>query len=64
MLPAGERTRRAVRWISDALQESESANLKALIQQAIFRFDLNPKESEELMQFYQRAQENQSKSIL
>lgn len=57
MLPHGERSRRAVRWISDSLQDSDSADLKKLINEAIFRFDLNPKESEDLIQFYKRATE-------
>ncbi len=58
MLPQGERTRRAVRWISDSLKESDMSKVKSLVHQAIFKFDLNPKESEDLIHFYERATEN------
>ncbi|MBN1479438.1 hypothetical protein JXA70_04120 [candidate division KSB1 bacterium] len=58
----GEKTRKAVRWISDILQTSEKTQLETLIHQAINRFDLNPRESEELIQFYKRAKENQRPS--
>ena len=58
MRPKGDKNRKAVQWISDCVQESESVTLNALVQQAISRFDLNPREAEELIIFYQRAQEN------
>lgn len=58
MLPQGERSRRAVRWISDSVKDSNSTITKTLIHEAIFKFDLNPKESEDLLVFYKRAMEN------
>jgi len=57
MLPDGERSRRAVRWISDSIKETEPDDLLKLVNEAIFKFDLNPKESEELLHFYKRASE-------
>jgi hypothetical protein len=57
MLPPGEKSRKAVRWISDSIQDSDSAHIKTLVHQAIFKFDLNPRESEALLQFYKHALE-------
>lgn len=57
MLPQGEKSRKAVRWISDSLKDSESIKVSTLIHQAIFKFDLNPKESEDLLRFYKQATE-------
>lgn len=47
--------RKAVRWISDTIQASEKTELEPLIHLAINKFDLNPREAEELIQFYQRS---------
>jgi len=55
MLPQGEKTRRAVRWISDMLKDNPKADKNGLVMRAISQFDLNPKESEELTWFYRRA---------
>jgi len=52
MQPKGEKTRKAVRWISAKLAEEPDASLHQLIMHAITNFDLNPRESEELIQFY------------
>ena len=50
--PEGEKSRRAVRWISVQLQENPKQKLWPLIEAAITRYDLNPSESEMLLQFY------------
>ena len=50
--PEGENAKRAVRWISDQLREDESLPVMRLVHQAISRFDLTPKEGEELIAFY------------
>ena len=59
MLPQGEKTRKAVRWISDNLKEDTTATLKQLINRAISKFDLNPREAEELVSFYRDSQQKQ-----
>ena len=56
----GEKSRRAVRWISDSIKDSDSFRLNTIIHEAITKFDLDPRESEELILFYQRAKENQN----
>ncbi len=50
--PEGERSRRAVRWIAGKLLEDPQLQVMALVHEAIARFDLSPKEGEELIQFY------------
>ena len=50
--PEGENARRAVRWISDRLREDDTLPAMRLVHQAITKFDLTPKEGEELIAFY------------
>jgi hypothetical protein len=57
--PEGEALRRAVRFVSDALQEDSAAPLGKLVDRATLRFDLNPNESEYLLRFYRRAAKEQ-----
>ncbi len=54
LLPVGEDLRRAVRWISGYLQENSDQPLQALVQKAIFTFDLSPKDADFLIGFYSR----------
>ena len=55
LLPEGENARRAVRWISEQLREQPEQSLKALLDQAMLRFDLTPAQCERLVQFYRSA---------
>ena len=55
VLPSGESLLRAVRYISDQLQEDADQPLLALVDKASQRFDLTPKEEEYLIQFYREA---------
>ncbi len=52
IMPKGEKSRRAVQWISASLQNNSGMSLWKLVEEAINRFDLNPIEAEMLMQFY------------
>lgn len=54
-LPAGESLRRAVRFISEKLQENAERPILSLVDEASQRFDLTPKESEYLIEFYREA---------
>jgi len=54
IMPEGEELRRAVKWISQQVQEDAAAKLWPLIHAAISRFDLNPRDAEFLIQFYQK----------
>jgi len=53
--PTGESLRRAVRYVSDQLREDAEKSLLSLVDEASQRFDLTPKQSEYLIQFYREA---------
>lgn len=55
LLPEGEELRRAVKWISGHLQEKPGLPVQSLVQEAIFRFDLSPRDAEFLIGFYRKA---------
>ena len=55
IMPEGEAVRKAVKWISDELKEDPGHSLHKLVNNAILRFDLSPKESEFLAEFYRKA---------
>jgi hypothetical protein len=52
VLPEGEDLRRAVRWISGRLQESHHEPISVLVNEAVFKFDLSPKDADFLIAFY------------
>ena len=54
LLPEGEELRRAVKWVSASIQESDDLPLHKLVQEAIFKFNLSPKDAEFLMRFYRK----------
>lgn len=53
--PRGEKLRRALRWVSERLQEQPERSRAALVDEAALRFDLAPKEAEFLLDFYRKA---------
>lgn len=57
LLPDGEEIRRAVKWISGNLQEDGAQPVQRLVQEAIFKFDLSPREAEFLIGFYTRKKD-------
>lgn len=54
VMPEGEALRRAVKWISSHLEEAPGTSAQKLVQEAVLRFDLSPKETEFLIQFYRK----------
>ncbi len=52
VLPEGQNLRKAVQWISDTLLQNPDKNKMQLVNDACLKFGLNPKESNQLMQFY------------
>jgi hypothetical protein len=50
--PKGEKTRQAVRWISDMRQEGDKRPTHVLVEEACQRFNLSPKDEEFLQAFY------------
>ena len=57
ILPEGEELRRAVRWVSGGLQENAGQTVQALVREAIFKFDLSPKDAEFLLGFFRQKKE-------
>lgn len=58
LLPDGEDVRRAVKWVSGNLQENPCQPVQPLVREAIFKFDLSPRDAEFLIGFYsQRKKE-------
>lgn len=55
LLPEGEDLRRAVKWISGNLQENPGHPAMPFVQEAIFKFDLSPRDAEFLIGFYSQA---------
>lgn len=57
LLPEGEELRRAVKWISGNLQENPDQPVQPLVHEAIFKFDLSPKDADFLIGFYSKRKE-------
>ena len=51
-LPEGEDLRKAVKWVSAGLKESPGKKVIRLVEEAIFKFDLSPKDGEFLLNFF------------
>jgi hypothetical protein len=51
-LPEGEDLRRAVKWVSGNIQEDPGRPVRKLVHEAIFKFDLSPKDAEFLIMFF------------
>jgi hypothetical protein len=62
LLPDGEELRRAMRLVSEHLQDDPDQPLGPLVQQAIFTCNLSPRDSEALIEFYRQAKERQSRT--
>ena len=58
IMPEGENIRKAVKWISGELQENPSKSLQKLVNEAVLRFDLSPKDAEFLTSFYRKDSTN------
>ena len=50
IMPESEHVQKAIKWISTNLEEKQP--LKKLIEQAVFKFDLSPKDTDFLMNFF------------
>ena len=55
ILPDGENIRRAVKWVSMNLQETPDQPVHKFVQEAIFKFDLSPRDAEFLIGFYRKC---------
>jgi hypothetical protein len=57
IMPDGDDLRNAVKWVSANIQEDPAQPVQPLVQQAIFKFDLSPKDAEFLIGFYNQSRE-------
>ncbi|HEY6872376.1 MAG TPA: hypothetical protein VI298_06585 [Geobacteraceae bacterium] len=57
LLPDGEDLRRAVKWVSGNLRDNPGQPVQPLVQEAIFKFDLSPRDADFLIRFYGERKE-------
>ena len=57
LYPDGEDVHRAIKWVSGNLQEDADQPIPPLVQKAIFKFDLSPRDGEFLIGFYRKRKE-------
>jgi len=60
LLPDGEDLRRAVKWISGNLLENPEQPVQPLVQQAMFKYDLSPRDADFLIGFYSNTKRSPS----
>ena len=58
VMPEGENIRKAVKWISSELQDNPNKSLQKIVNDAVLRFDLSPKDAEFLTSFYRKDSTN------
>ncbi len=58
IMPESENVQRAIKWVSANIEEQGSQKLKALVEQAVFKFDLSPKDTEFLTNFFRESSQN------
>lgn len=51
IMPQSEKLKHAIQWISERRTEDPDVNLAKLVDEASFKFDLSPKDSEFLLRF-------------
>jgi hypothetical protein len=51
-MPDSEHVQKAIKWISANLEENDKQSMSSLIDKAVFKFDLSPKDTEFLMNFF------------
>lgn len=59
IMPDGDDLRNAIKWVSANIQDSPAQPFQPLVQQAIFKFDLSPKDAEFLISFYSQTKEEE-----
>jgi hypothetical protein len=56
VMPEGDALRKAVKWISAEMTEHPEKPLQGLVNDAVMRFDLSPKDAEFLTSFYKKGE--------
>ncbi len=55
IMPDSDDVQRAIKWISQCIEEKPDQSIPKLIEQAVFKFDLSPVDSEFLMGFFKKC---------
>ena len=58
VMPQGESLKRAIKWVSGYLKEDPDTEKFSVVQDAVLRFDLSPKDEQFLYNFYRNAASN------
>jgi len=54
IMPESEHVQKAIKWVSTNLEEGKP--LQKLVEQAVFKFDLSPKDTDFLNNFFRESQ--------
>ncbi|HOF04209.1 MAG TPA: hypothetical protein PK175_03990 [Syntrophales bacterium] len=54
IMPDSDDVQRAIKWISQALEENPGQSVAKLVEKAVFQFDLSPVDSEFLIGFFKK----------
>lgn len=57
VMPEGEDIQKAIKWISANFEENNKLSITQLIEKAVFKFDLSPKDAEFLFGFFHKHKE-------
>jgi hypothetical protein len=52
IMPEAEHVQKAIKWISANIEENDNQPLQKLIEKAVFKFDLSPKDTEFMTNFF------------
>lgn len=55
VMPEGENIQKAIKWISANREDNAAQPLYVLVEKAVFKFDLSPKDSEFLIGFFSKS---------
>jgi hypothetical protein len=55
IMPESEHVQKAIKWVSANLEEDNQL-LQKLIEKAVFKFDLSPKDTDFLTKFFRESQ--------
>ncbi len=55
VMPEGDALRKAVKWISAEINDNPDKSVQKLVNEAVTRFDLSPKDAEFLISFYKKG---------
>lgn len=55
IIPDSENVKKAIKWISANLEENDNQPLQKLVEKAVFKFDLSPKDTEFLTNFFSKS---------